>query len=107
MPTKLTERGVKRPASYVPKWCRAELHKLSKADLMEIAYDYAMRMVGEAAGEIAAYDELRYTAGILARSADRREPRLQRGRELAMEHGHREVELDATFRAVTASQEKE
>jgi hypothetical protein len=86
--TSLREKGVKRIAAYVPAWCRAELHKLSKADLMEIAYDYAMRSVGEDAGEIAAYEELRQTAGILARAANRAGPRIQRGVELAKEQGY-------------------
>jgi hypothetical protein len=89
MPAALGERGTKRIASYVPKWCRDELHKLSKADLMEIAFDYAMRSVGEDAGEVAAYDELRNTAHILARCADRSEPRIQRGKELAEEYAER------------------
>ncbi len=88
---RLKEHGVKRIASYVPLWCRADLHKLSKADLLEIAYDYAIRTVGEDAGEIAAYTEMRATAQILANSAGRRETRLQSGPELAREHRHREL----------------
>lgn len=91
MASRLMEHGVKRDATYVPRWCRAELHKLSKSDLMEIAYDFAVRSVGEDAGEVAAYSELRETARILARSADRREPPLQHGVELAREHNHVEV----------------
>jgi hypothetical protein len=84
----LREHGVKRDATYVPRWCRAELHKLSKSDLLEIAYDYAIRSVGEDAGEVAAYNDLRETARTLARCADRKEPRLQRGAELATEARH-------------------
>lgn len=81
----LKEHGVKRDATYVPLWCRAELHKLSKSDLMEIAYDYAIRSVGEDAGEIAAYDNLRDTARALSNWAGRSEKRLQRGAELSQE----------------------
>lgn len=91
MTSRLQEHGVKRDATYVPLWCRAELHKLSKSDLMEIAYDLAMRSVGEDAGEVAAYTELRETARILANCAGRTEPRLQRGAELARGHNHVEV----------------
>lgn len=78
----LEGRGVKRPATYVPAWCRAELHKLSKADLMEIAFDYAVRTVGEDAGEVAAYDELCETARILSESAGRKSPGLRKGERL-------------------------
>lgn len=84
----LREYGVKRPATYVPKWCREELHNLSKADLMEIAFDLAIRSVGEDAGEVAAYNELRNTALILARYGDRTEPRIQRGEELSQGQRH-------------------
>lgn len=78
----------KRRATFVPSWMRDELNMLSKADLMEVAYDLAVRCVGEDKGECAAYTELRETAGTLARCAARKEPRLQRGPELAAERGH-------------------
>lgn len=87
----------KRPATYVPKWCRAEIEKLSKADLMEIAYDFAMRAVGEDSGEVAAYKELRQTALILARCASRREPRLEDAAALATARNHVEVRGDVAL----------
>lgn len=39
--------GIKRAAEYVPSQYRRELTKLSKSDLMEIAYQFALRMSGE------------------------------------------------------------
>ena len=62
----------KRPAYYVPSAFRAQLEKLSKADLMEIAWDYAVRTAGEDAGDDNAFLELRETARIVATSQGRK-----------------------------------
>ncbi len=66
----------KRPATYIPTAYRAQLDRLSKADLMEIAWDFAMRTVGEAVHEdsqgAATYREVRATHRILAALYGRR-----------------------------------
>ncbi len=57
---------MKRYPAYVPKPYRAQLQRLSKASLMEIAWDFAVRTVGEDQGDGPAYREIRATHRILA-----------------------------------------
>lgn len=51
-------RGSKRLADFVPAAHRRELDKLSKADLMEIVWDYAVRSVGAEDDTAAAYNDI-------------------------------------------------
>lgn len=49
-------RGLKRPPDYVPVQFRRELMDLSKADLAELVWDFAMRCTGRC-DDPEAYDE--------------------------------------------------
>jgi hypothetical protein len=66
----------KRVALRVPSSIRNELNKLSKADLMEIAFDFAIRDVGEDKPLTAAYAEVVETHRILCLADGRRPVKL-------------------------------
>lgn len=66
----------KRVASRVPMTYRVELDKLSKADLMELVWDFATRAVGEEKPNAEVYREAAYTARILANADGRKMPKL-------------------------------
>lgn len=53
------------PPMFVPPQFRREVEKLSKAALMDIAWDYAMRTVGEDGGPDKTMAELRETRDII------------------------------------------
>ncbi len=65
----------KRAAEYVPRVCRTELENLSKAALMEIAFDLALRCGGEG-NEQDAYREIVNTEIVLAQNFGRKPTRL-------------------------------
>lgn len=66
----------KRSAEYVPSVMRAELDKLSKADLMEVAYDLAIMLVGSESDEQGAYQAIVKSAEAIATSQERTAPKL-------------------------------
>lgn len=65
----------KRPASYVPAGFQESLMAMSKADLAEIVWDYAVRTVGEEMPAMVAWHELCRTREILSAWRGRRVPR--------------------------------
>lgn len=66
----------KRVAIRVPMTFRAELDKLSKADLMELVWDFSTRSVGEDRPNAEVYREIVETARILANAEGRKLPKL-------------------------------
>lgn len=70
-------KGVlKRPASFVPRPMWAELNRLSKADLMDIAYQLALRIDGEES-EICAYAIVKNEHEVLCGNEQRRPVKLK------------------------------
>lgn len=66
----------KRVAAYVPSVMRGELDKLTKADLMEVAYDLALMNVGSESDELGAYRAMCDSARAIAASQGRTVPKL-------------------------------